>query len=487
MGRSHSLDVLASLSPAVPAALARLAEGWDPSRTPVTPRSAASVVLCRDGVAGLETYLLHRHARMAFAASMVVFPGGGVDPVDRSAADPLLACGVRETWEETGVDLAGTQAGALGALDHPGGAADPLRHVLLPGGAPGRADGERPVERDGTGRVDHTGRPPSPRTRAATLAMMPPTLSILVELAGLGCVADALELARDRVIETVLPEVVRDRRRLGLPLSPTAGRGGRMTEIAPGIRVVLAPNPGPMTLEGTNTWILGEPGGAGPASWSTPVRSTRDTCVGSTRRRVRSPTSSSPTDTSTTAKGSARFAELTGSGVRAADPAYAIPTGGADGRLDDGLELGVGDLAVRVVATPGHTSDSTSLLVTGPTGRWLLTGDMVLGRGTTVITHPDGDLGAYLNSLEVLLALVREHDVTAILPGHGPVVTDPEGVLTFYREHRRQRLDQVRDALRQGDTTPAEVVARVYADVDRSVWPAAEQSVRAQLDYLRGF
>ena len=107
------------------------------------------------------------------------------------------------------------------------------------------------------------------------------------------------------------------------------------------------------------------------------------------------------------------------------------------------------------MATPGHTSDSTSLLVSGPTGRWLLTGDMVLGRGTTVITHPDGDLGAYLSSLEVLLTLVREHEVTAILPGHGPVVTDPEGVLTFYREHRQQRLDQVRAALRQGDTTPA--------------------------------
>ena len=79
------------------------------------------------------------------------------------------------------------------------------------------------------------------------------------------------------------------------------------------------------------------------------------------------------------------------------------------------------------MATPGHTSDSTSLLVSGPDGRWLLTGDTVLGRGTTVITHPDGDLGAYFQSLEVLLALVRKRTVTAILPGHGPVVTDPEG------------------------------------------------------------
>jgi glyoxylase-like metal-dependent hydrolase (beta-lactamase superfamily II) len=260
-----------------------------------------------------------------------------------------------------------------------------------------------------------------------------------------------------------------------------------MTEIAPGIRVVLAPNPGPMTLDGTNTWILGpRHADAGRSIVVDPGPLDEDHL-----HRVRAE-AGEVADIVLTHRhldhsaGLPRFAELTGSGARAADPAYAISTGGGDGRLDDGLELGVGDLAVRVVATPGHTSDSTSLLVSGPDGRWLLTGDTVLGRGTTVITHPDGDLGAYFQSLEVLLALVREHTVTAILPGHGPVVTDPERVLTLYREHRQQRLDQVRDALRSGDTTPAEVVARVYADVDRSVWPAAEQSVRAQLDYLRG-
>src|SRR6478672_1475484 len=105
MGRSHSLDVLTSLSPVVPATLARQAEDWDPSQTPVPARCAASVVLCRDGDSGLETYLLHRHARMAFAASMVVFPGGGLDPIDEAAPDPVRACAVRETTEETGVVL----------------------------------------------------------------------------------------------------------------------------------------------------------------------------------------------------------------------------------------------------------------------------------------------------------------------------------------------------------------------------------------------
>ena len=99
--------------------------------------------------------------------------------------------------------------------------------------------------------------------------------------------------------------------------------------------------------------------------------------------------------------------------------------------------------------------------------------------------HPDGHLGSYLSSLDRLSEIVATDDVALILPGHGPVVSDPAGWLAFYRRHRAERLDQVRAALAAGDRTAAEVVARVYADVDRSVWPAAEQSVRAQLDYLR--
>ena len=71
-----------------------------------------------------------------------------------------------------------------------------------------------------------------------------------------------------------------------------------------------------------------------------------------------------------------------------------------------------------------------------------------------------------------------------LLPGHGPLLTDPAGVLDYYIAHRKERLDQVRAALATGASTPAEVVAVVYADVDKSLWPAAELSVRAQLDYL---
>jgi len=256
-----------------------------------------------------------------------------------------------------------------------------------------------------------------------------------------------------------------------------------MTDLPPTIRRILAPNPGPMTLDGTNTWVVGLPGAPalvvdpGPLDEEHLRRVQREAgevaVIVLTHRHL---------DHS---EGAFRFAELTGAGVRAADPPYAVVTDDCDGRLRDGQDLSTGGLSVRVLATPGHTSDSTSLLITSALGAWLLTGDMVLGHGTTVITHPDGDLAAYLDSLAVMLAVVRECEVDAILPGHGPVVTDPVGVLTHYRQHRLERLEQVRAALRLGDQTPAEVVARVYADVDRSVWPAAEQSVSAQLDYLR--
>jgi 8-oxo-dGTP pyrophosphatase MutT (NUDIX family) len=103
---SHSYDVLIRLAPQVPAAIVQRAARWTSDSVPSTPAAAASVILLRDGSAGLETYLLHRHARMAFAPSMVVFPGGGLDASDASEeADPLYRCALRETFEETGVVL----------------------------------------------------------------------------------------------------------------------------------------------------------------------------------------------------------------------------------------------------------------------------------------------------------------------------------------------------------------------------------------------
>jgi glyoxylase-like metal-dependent hydrolase (beta-lactamase superfamily II) len=137
---------------------------------------------------------------------------------------------------------------------------------------------------------------------------------------------------------------------------------------------------------------------------------------------------------------------------------------------------------LRVVATPGHSADSVSLVL--PADGALLTGDTVLGRGTTVIGQ-DGGLGDYLRTLDELRALADAVPLRTLLPGHGPLLEDPVRVLDYYIAHRRERLDQVRAALRDGARTAAEVVAIVYAEVDKSLWPAAEVSVRAQLQYLQ--
>ncbi|HEY5821507.1 MAG TPA: MBL fold metallo-hydrolase [Propionibacteriaceae bacterium] len=247
------------------------------------------------------------------------------------------------------------------------------------------------------------------------------------------------------------------------------------------LRLFRAPNPGPMTLQGTNTWVVGDPT-AGPVVVVDPgplIQTHLDAIVGFAVGGVASIVLTHRHLDH--AESAAELADRVGCGVRAADPDLQRgPLG-----LVDGDVISVGRAQLEVLSTPGHTSDSTSLLLTTPDGSVrLLTGDMVLGQGTTVITYPDGNLAAYFTSLGQLQSVVAGRAVVEILPGHGPVVTDPAGVLAHYVRHRHERLDQVRAALAAGDRSAAEIVARVYADVDRSVWPAAEQSVRAQLDYL---
>ena len=142
---------------------------------------------------------------------------------------------------------------------------------------------------------------------------------------------------------------------------------------------------------------------------------------------------------------------------------------------------------------PGHTADSVCFslpgdrfLDSGETRGTVLTGDTILGRGTTIIADPDGALGPYLDSLGRLAALGAPGPV-GVLPGHGPVLPDLAAICRAYLAHRAERLDQVRAALRElgADASTAAVTDLVYADTYASVRSAAEASVRAQLAYLR--
>jgi glyoxylase-like metal-dependent hydrolase (beta-lactamase superfamily II) len=245
---------------------------------------------------------------------------------------------------------------------------------------------------------------------------------------------------------------------------------------------VLAPNPSPMTLDGTNTWVLHEPG-AGEAVVVDPgplheghLNQVLNVVRGLGARVGVTLLTHGHLDHS---EGAARFAELAGSPVRALDPALRL---GEEG-LGEGDVVRIGGLLVEEVATPGHTADSLSFLL--PADAAVLTGDTVLGRGTTVVAHPDGRLEDYLDSLQRLRGLSASGAVSTVLPGHGPALGDASEVIGRYLAHRHERLEQVRAALAAGARTPRDVVERVYADVDRALWPAAEQSVRAQLEYLR--
>jgi glyoxylase-like metal-dependent hydrolase (beta-lactamase superfamily II) len=257
----------------------------------------------------------------------------------------------------------------------------------------------------------------------------------------------------------------------------------RVERLTPYLARVLAPNPGPMTLEGTNTWVVGDPA-AGPVAVVDPGPS-----LASHQEAVLDASGGSPAAIVLThrhddhAGGAGELARRVGCPVRAADPRLQI---GPDG-LDDGMVIALAGVTLAVHVTPGHTSDSCSLLLRADDGAVaLLTGDTVLGRGTTVIAAPDGDLAAYLNSLALLERVVKAEGVAELLPGHGPRVSAPAAWLAHYRQHRTDRLNQVRAALAAGDGSVEEVVSRVYRGIDPSVRPAAEQSVRAQLDYLQG-
>ena len=247
-------------------------------------------------------------------------------------------------------------------------------------------------------------------------------------------------------------------------------------------RCVLAPNPGLMTLDGTNTWLVAEPGSptavvvdAGPDDEA----HLRRVCAEAERLDQRIALIVLTHGHHDHSGGARGLAALTGAPVRAVDRGHRL---GGEG-LPPGAVVTDGGCEIEVIATPGHTADSVSLLLRAD--RAVLTGDTVLGRGTAVIAA-DGNLGDYLGSLDRLRALADSAGLRALLPGHGPLLADPVATLDYYITHRAERLAEIRAALAAGDRSESDIVARVYADVDRALWPFAQMSVRAQLAYLVG-
>jgi len=264
---------------------------------------------------------------------------------------------------------------------------------------------------------------------------------------------------------------------------------GRCDQVSPLIRRVIANNPGPFTFTGTGTYLVGHdrPGASvavidpGPDD-DAHLHALLAAVAGQTVTHVL--VTHTHRDHAPLAH---PFAKATGAVVLAARPPVRqihasmgldeeddndfVP----DRVLEDGERI-VGDgWTLETLATPGHASNHLAFALIEENA--LFTGDHVMGWSTTVVAPPDGDMAAYMASLDAVLA--RGFDT--LWPTHGAPITKPRPFLEAYRHHRLERERQILARLAAGDQTIAEMVPVLYAAVDPRLWPAASLSVQAQL------
>ena len=230
---------------------------------------------------------------------------------------------------------------------------------------------------------------------------------------------------------------------------------------------VLAPNPSVYTLEGTNTWVVGgdpaiviDPGPAIDAHLDEVARAAGRVAVVLVTH-----------DHEDHAEGAVAFGERVGA------PVHAWRLDGAD-RLRDGQRFTADGVELQAMHTPGHSADHVVFL--DDASGALFSGDAVLGRGTSFIDAPDGDLAKYLTSLRRML---DRHPKT-IHPGHGPLVLDARAKLQEYLDHRAERESQILEGLGEGARTTGDLVERIYAEYPTDVRELAARSVSAHLAKL---
>lgn len=467
------------------------------------PRPAATLVVVRDGRAGLEVLLTRRPRHMRFMGGMTVFPGGAVAEADRADAwegaagldragaaslfdssdgtEVLAAavCALREAHEEVGFSL-GPRIDRIGraAADDPGGflrrcleagaelGADrlvPLERWLTPLGYPLRFDtwffmapappGWEPDPEPGEVSAAWWASPAAAlrELEAGQARMAPPTIAVLQRL------------ARFVSVEAARRGMGRVEGNVGVTMAQ------RLSEQ---VTVVLAPNPDVMTGPGTNTYVVGSE----PSVVIDPAVEDDDylgvlvaaagevACIVVTHRH--------PDHTG----GVRAVAEASGAEMRAfgPEPAGEVPVV----PLRDGDELSAGRARLRVLHAPGHASDHICLLLED-SGE-LFAGDNVVGQGTVVIDPPDGDMAAYMASLERLL----EARPRRIYPGHFQPLEDPETVLRGYLDHRREREHKILAAVAQGAADLATIVSTAYDDTPGELHPLAARSALAHLEKL---
>ena len=228
---------------------------------------------------------------------------------------------------------------------------------------------------------------------------------------------------------------------------------------------VVAPNPGPYTGPGTNTWIVD----AGPVSVVIDPGPDDESHLAALNQRLAGKTvgvvlvTHSHPDHLPLAE---RFAAPHHASVR------------RHPELRDGDVVRAGNLSLTALHTPGHSADHLCFLLPGDGA--VFTGDLILGQGSSMVTYPEGDVAAYLRSLERLAALRPR----ILFPGHWDPVREAMAKIEEYRRHRLEREAQVLAAVRKGPGTPAELTRRVYGELEEKLMVAAEMTLRAHLRKL---
>ncbi len=241
------------------------------------------------------------------------------------------------------------------------------------------------------------------------------------------------------------------------------------------VRRITAPNASPMTGAGTNTYLIGtddvaviDPGPDDP-------RHSADIAEAAGGARVRwILLTHTHVDH---APGARHLARQTGAEILAF--AHARPGLAPDRSLNDGVSVTGSGFTLEAIHTPGHASDHLCFFLQEE--RALFSGDLIMSGSTVVIAPPDGDMTAYLRSLD----RVKQLNPSRIYPGHGEAIDSPQAVIEEYIRHRLMREQQVLDALRDGPRRIADMVSRIYAEVPRALHPLASLSVYAHLLKLR--
>lgn len=263
-------------------------------------------------------------------------------------------------------------------------------------------------------------------------------------------------------------------------------RAGTLEEVAPGIRRMVAPNPGPFTYAGTNTYVVGQ-GRVAVIDPGPDLTEHVDALMRALARETvthifvtHTHNDHSPAASPLKAATDALVCAYGPHGVVRANAGVVVEEGAdlefvPDIFLGDGEHIAGGGWTIEAVHTPGHTSNHLcyALREEGT----LFTGDHVMSWSTSVVAPPDGDMQAYMASLEKLLT--RSDRV--LWPAHGGPVQDPKPFLRAFIAHRAERDAAIAQCLRKGIGRIPDMVKRIYADVDPVLHPAAALSVHAHL------